>query len=684
MAEEGVVRADRAVRAYAYLTASFRAANNVNDVLDCIVPFVADVALKDKTQPVNVAQVAESLANFGLRIPRYAVQQLLPRLQKRGMLEWNALSKSFIPTQKAVEHGSSAVSLDEDFDFIEVAISNYAKSLDLAAAPFSASWSDALIKFLQSESLRSGMKSVVIKSAIVSEFSQVEAFVIARFIQHSYTNDRVTFDAISRVYSGVLIEDFVNNVQSIGNTKDYKGLKVFYDTSVMLRLLGCSGRELETATLEMHNSLIELGCDLHYLETNRTEVSNILDTILNANAYGHEIFGETGEAIMTGEMTIAEIRDLAATFETRLGQLNVFQYDYDYAVRKAEAVFQINELDFTDALVSAAMKRDKSYKRENALNDAKVVGITLRLRRGKAVRELSGSKFIFVSQNSLLQRTARKFCVEHTQEYDDSTIGPVITVGQITTAGWLATERALEPHKVSKELLGNCYSAVRPTANWADEFAKALEQFSLEDKESLEKRADAALILKATRDAVRDQSLNEAAVLRKLNVAEVFRQATVAADRLEADRLRELEDIRLGHLDDVREKLAAKEAEERELREEAIVLAAKEAAQAKQQEINSGRTLRNMERASIIAARLTVIVIVAIIVSLIVLGIADKWSPFSPSSFGDGIVTALALLVAIVGILDLCGLKPVTRVIDHLRRALEARIFKFLEDEQLL
>ncbi|MES3046522.1 hypothetical protein [Sphingomonas faeni] len=676
-------RAERAVRAYAYLTASFRAANDVTDVLDCIVPFVAKVALKDRSQPVDVSQVAKALEDYGLRIPRYAVQQLLPRLQKQGLLEWNTVAKAYLPVRSKIDEEATDISLSEDFQYIESGISLFANSLDLAKTPFSPSWSEALIRFLQSDSLRSGMKPVVHKKAIISEFSEIENYVIARYIQSVSHTDTALFESISRIYSGVLIEDFVSNIQSIGNPAQYKGLKVYYDTSVMLRLLGCSGRELETATLEMHTSLIELGCDLHYFDVNRTEVSGILESIINANAHGFEIFGETGEAIIAGDISVGELRDLAATFETRLGHLNVFPIDYNYSARKMEDAFQIGEIDFTDALVSAALKSDKAYKRENALNDARAVALILRLRRGKISRELSGCKHIFVSQNSLLQRTARRFCSDHVQEYDISAITPVITVGQLTTAGWLATERVLEQHKVSKELLANCFSAVKPSAAWAEEFAHALEQFSEEDRSVLEERADAALILKATRDTVRDQSLNEAAVLRKMNVAEIFRLTASKGSATEAAHQSELETLRQQHDKQLTSSIAQREEELQAERHNAVTTAAEEASKRASQLQDELRSGRNELRSHQFAARATTFFTLLLFASLAILVISDKWNPFQESSLGSKVVTFLIVAASLIGAADLCGLRPVTRFIDSIRAKIAITVYRFLQGDEV-
>lgn len=684
MSEQSALeRSDRAIRAYAYLTASFRVQNDVNDVLDCIVPFVSAVALRDVTKPIAVADISEALSKYGLKIPLYVITQLLPRLAKRGLLEWSQVAKAYLPVPQKVEDQTKDINLEVVFTSLEPKIAAFASNLGVNSVPFSTTWGDALVNFLRSEKAKSGLKSIIHKEAIVSHATEIESFLMARFIQSSREYDRSVFDQISQVYTGVLIEDFIGNVQTLGVGKDYKGLSIFYDTPVLLRILGTSGDLLRTATLEMHSNLRDLGCNLYYFDVNRAEAANILDTIISAHGHGHEIFGETAEAIFDGDITIAEIKDLSATFETRLGHLNIFPFEYNYSARKQEDVHQIDEMAFVAALESAALKGERSYKRENAVNDAHALAMVLRLRRGRTYRDIASCKYLFVSRNSLLQRVSRKFCIDHLDEYDDSSSPAVLTLGQVTTAGWLATANALEPHKVSQELLANCYAAVKPSPAWADEFAKAIDEFSAEDRALISERADAILILKATREAARDESLNEPAILRKINVAEKFRLAKIAADEAEDRRIRELRAAADSFDEELRK--VAKDTETNILTKSAADLAAAISNERERtlREAEDNRVTRNRERADVFAKRMVRISQIGIVVLFLMPLFIEKFNPFGKETFGDYILIGSVLFVTTLAVFDLSGLKPVTRTLDKLRNAISDAYFYFLEGGKL-
>jgi hypothetical protein len=71
---------------------------------------------------------------------------------------------------------------------------------------------------------------------------------------------------------------------------------------------------------------------------------------------------------------------------------------------------------------------------------------------------------------------------------------------------------------------------VQPSEAWADEFAQVLKGFSEENPQFVSDRANAMLFLNTARNVARDESLNQPLVLRKLNVAELFRQAAEAEE----------------------------------------------------------------------------------------------------------------------------------------------------------
>ncbi len=88
---------EKALRTYAYLTASLRTDASVADIYDCLLPFLTDLIANRPDEAVSIDKIADDLKSIGIEIPMYALQQILPRLANRGVIEWNAVAHSYIP-----------------------------------------------------------------------------------------------------------------------------------------------------------------------------------------------------------------------------------------------------------------------------------------------------------------------------------------------------------------------------------------------------------------------------------------------------------------------------------------------------------------------------------------------------------------------------------------------------------
>lgn len=540
---------DRKLRAYAYLTASFQERGNVHDALDCLTPFVIAALAQQSGSYLKLEEAAAFVGSLGLRIPVYVLEQFTSRLVAKNYLTWDNFAKRFKVSkidQASFESGERNDSnITEAFEALESHLRQFALCKGFEQPPISANWSDALIHFLKSEQASELIRSIDVKGALIGDALQIETFIVALFIQECEAGKPGLFTQIVTVFTGILIEDFIGNIQVISDPNTFSRLSIYYDTTVLLRILGTSGKLLQTATMEMHRTLQDLGCKTYYFDFTEVETSKVLGALISAYDLGDNIYNETAEAIYNGELTISEVRDIAVTLSVRLGALNIFPFIYNTAARKAEDSFQIDENRFAETLMSSARVRDRTYKKQNADTDARSVAIVFRLRRGFVRREVSASNHLFVSRNSLLQRVARKFAIEHVDEYDDFAAPTVLTVGQITTIAWISSAKKLEPRKVSKELLAACYSAVKPSPGWAEEFSRALARFKVENPAFTQEKANQHFFLQTARSMAKDESLGQAAVLRKINLADIFQDAAEAAGQREAAnqlRIKELEE----------------------------------------------------------------------------------------------------------------------------------------------
>lgn len=428
-------------------------------------------------------------------------------------------------------------------------------------------------------------------------------------------------------------------------TQDFSGLSIYYDTSVLLRLLGTSGRTLRTATYEMHNALQSLGCKVQFFQHTELEVLNILQSIIHSHDHGVALFGETAEAILNGEIGIAAIKDLAATFVERLSQAGIFESKYSYENTSSANFHQMDETKFGNRLRSVALGKNRLYSQHNVENDARTLALILRLRRGHGSRDVSDCRQLFITTNRLLASVARAFYVDE-EGGSWQHVPPILTTGQISTVAWLAKTKDLAEDKVSKELLANCYSAVRPDEDWTPKFLETLENFKQENPEAAAKYAELAVFLQSARRIAQDSSFANAVVFQRLKPIDIFTRAIEAANETER-----------------------KQRENLDQREQAIRNEAKQEAQEAAKLENQSRMFARADRWALrVIFSLRIILLALFVISLF----WDRGVFATDRKVTAMLLQALLLIFAIISGADRVGLpvkiSPVPWIQERLRR----------------
>ena len=159
--------------------------------------------------------------------------------------------------------------------------------------PPSGTWGDALIS---SNPARPSAVVTNIKGALLDP-AQVETAIVGAFIRNLHDTNYSSFEKLVKIFMGVLVRRvYFFGFGVRGTFKSSTPLIVFYDTGVLLRVLGCSGKMLRVATEELTRYLQDLGIRIYYLAGNETEVENILSTIIYVKDIGGELEGETAAA----------------------------------------------------------------------------------------------------------------------------------------------------------------------------------------------------------------------------------------------------------------------------------------------------------------------------------------------------------------------------------------------------
>lgn len=514
--------ASRQARSYAFLYAAFdgSGANSVRDILDCLIPFIAVYTNSIAGKQINLENLQVFLrSQFGFDIPIYTLQQLLQTLRARGYIKTVPGANIYVAVQKEDTFTLARRESETEFDEISNLLAAYARSRNYWETPPSGSWEAAIINFLKPKNPSPERKVITIHKVLL-DARDIEYSLVGGFIRNISDTNPDKFNQIVKIFMGTLVEDFLSNISEADQIDKNYPLVIFYDTGLLLRVLGCSGRLFRTASEELTRYLQDIGCEIRVLPGNEAEVAGVFSAMLRSVDTGGEIEGETGEAISRGEVSVNFIRMLDNNFIGRLAQRNnIFEFDENSVASETER-HQINEVGFSSFLAREAVKQGRNYGPQNRQNDAGYLGTVMRLRKGTRTRDFGGSKYIFVTSNAFLASAAKSYLIKE-GHITASHCPPILYVTQAATIAWLLKDKKLSPDIAGRELLLNCLAATQPNKDWFLSFRKGMEEL-VGDLGAFVESADNSLVLQAARRIAQEESFGSAAIVRELSLAEIL------------------------------------------------------------------------------------------------------------------------------------------------------------------
>jgi hypothetical protein len=520
---------NRQLRALAFFQASL--VSHSTSAIDCLVPIVL-LALKSKDRSqFDVEEVVQAVRTMfpQLALPLYMVNEIIPKLVSRDALRHDSRTRMYVVDLSAVQRrlDETPVNFDpESISALEESLSNFAKNREVHEPFGSPTWEQALIHFFSSEIEEAPRDTKTIQGALISHPRQLDNTLIAAFLGHAEREGPHIFESAVRLFYAVATYNFFRDLERTGNKEDYKGLLVFYDATVLMRLLGTSGKLLRVATLQMHEALQSLGCRIYYFGHTYQETQSNLERVVQNYRERGSVYQETNEALKSSEITIGRIATLSKTIDSELGRLGITQHSASYQKTRGSDQHQIDEVAFVSELDIGSPYYDELTRSR----DAQSLALVMRLRAGSSTRDVGKSRYIFVTHNASFAGVSKRFC-RRQGIIPDRTIPPVITLGQMTTLSWLASEKPYREDEVTKELLANCYRAVLPSERWEEEFWSALD--SLKNQEDAGRVLQEAIYVDSARQIALEQSFGHPALVKKVVDLELLR-------RVEEDRTSEI------------------------------------------------------------------------------------------------------------------------------------------------
>lgn len=501
--------------------------NKGHDYVDNFLPFVSEALIKC-AEHISVSELQKTIReDFGLIIPQGALNTLLRRAERRGLVR-----------RDAGVFKRNNIALESDFgrdrsDLLRKQTALLAKLLHFGKDRYDQNWSeteaqDALLIHLQNYCVPI-LAATLDGCPIPPTERRIphSEFIINAFITHLYEHDPEGFAFLETVVKGNMLATalFLPDIGKVD--RKFKGLTVYLDTRLLLRALGLEGAGLKEPTVELLNLLYELNVDLACFDITRYELRRILDAAQNAlrdqNLLRRGLFSVYENFISAGYRA-SDVELVIANLERSLRQLHIHIKEKP----PYEKSLGLNEIRLGEIIKELLPNQNEDAQR----HDIDCVTAIHRLRHGNPKNEIETCEYLFVTTNNALARAATAYFIE---THERLTVPLCINDHTMATLAWVKNP-TLTDNWTRQKLVADSYAALNPSnelwKRYSQEIAKLQERGSI--------TADEYHLLRfslVARNALMDSTLGSPDAFTEGTVEEVLEAARAEARKETEARL---------------------------------------------------------------------------------------------------------------------------------------------------
>lgn len=454
------------------------------DYLENFLPFIATLIYKRSYDTIDSSIICRDFeVEYGLRIPRFAMDSILNRARKREMIKRK--EDQFVPVPEKInkmEFTNAAKQQQrqqEKFltEFIAFAWSKFSVKLSAERA------SVVLLSFLKnrdSEILSATQEETTLPNVTSAE---TEKYMVYSFLSTVRNSEPALFEyivdiAIGHVLASALLYREFNKY--IGKLKS---LNLYFDTTMVIRLLGYEGPEVQAAYIELTEMIKSEGANFYVFEHTYDEIRGALTddmnkiqnrkTDLSKAKTTLRFFIQNNYKPSDIEKIIVDLSSILLQHKIKIVPMPDLDRHYAY---------QINEEELRSIIIKIYTDRVPDFHQELMKNtidrDINSISHIYKLRRGHKTGNISQVGSLFVTSNSSLALASAVFDEANTG--DSSHIPPCLNDVFLGTLVWLRT-----PAKVysvnEKKLIAECCAALQPSPELIDAFNKEVRKLKEAD-----------------------------------------------------------------------------------------------------------------------------------------------------------------------------------------------------------
>ncbi|MCM1237320.1 MAG: hypothetical protein NC489_45210 [Ruminococcus flavefaciens] len=406
------------------------------DNIDLIIPFVlyyfAESDNVDLNNPVSITDAKKYIeSEFGLKILSNVMEVIFNRMTQN---EYNILRKTkrnfylkrkdldtteFKANRRQNEMAQQFV-LESFYDFLNDAKINYQK-IDAK---------NSLVAYLCNYG-----KDVISQNEVKIEKDDFWNYKVGEFVQYISKYDQRIFEFVKDIAKGGMISSVIfSNSNNYHTNNIFRNTEIYYDTSLLMHILGYSGEALQESVKELTILLQKQKAKICYFRHNLDELKGILNAYISLYNQNKLLTSYNFDYFIEKKVKPETISEYIALLEKNLEKEGlILKETPNYANYE-------NNIDWTkfDQYLQNNISYINPDRREN---DIESLAAIYRLRKGVKYTTYEECRALFVTTNKALVYHAKYYF-----KHDENKVGvPVIVDDTFLTAlMWMKNDNANE------------------------------------------------------------------------------------------------------------------------------------------------------------------------------------------------------------------------------------------------
>ena len=440
------------------------------DYLDYLRPFILQILSDHDVDPISTGVVCRLLREqFGLEIPERTVEIVLKRLSKRHSIKRHNHVYRKTGVLPDPQLNSKRAEADRHIESLVYGLQQFSQGT-ITPLDNDSNAVDAICSFLAEFDvicLRAYLRGTAIPQLVGTHTDHVT--LVSSYIQHLRSTSPERFESLMVLVQGHMLANALLCPDLGHLSPTYKNVTFYFDTPLLLHVLGLEGEPRKHAAQDLIRLLNQLGGKISAFSHSCEEMKRVLRAIagsLESSTAPTLIVREARK----GELTRSDLLLLSETIDERLDEIGVHVED----TPRYHATFQIDEEIFEETLDDELSYQNPKAK-EDDINSVRSIYV---LRANKPAPSIEKAGAVFVTSNASFARAAWEYGQQHESSQD---VSSVITSFSLANVAWLKAPVGA-PSVPRTQVLSFAYAALQPSLEMLNKYMKEIDNLEAEGK----------------------------------------------------------------------------------------------------------------------------------------------------------------------------------------------------------